>query len=118
MTNSLRQVLDQQYANLMFRQAESIRDWHSGKERHEQAEIHVRLALWEQGMGRITLDTQCRIYSILSFVMPGDAAFEDESTPLEELEREAAWETAYHEQLERRSCPECGDENCSAREQS
>lgn len=102
----------------MIRQAQSIHDWPISRERQEQAEIHVRLALWERGLGRISGDTQFRIYSILNFVMPGDSTVDDERLPLEELEREAAWETAYHEQLQRQTCPECGDGICPADESS
>ena len=48
--------------------------------------------------------------------MPADAAFTDETAPLAELERETGVEAAYFEQLERQSCPECGDGICPADE--
>jgi hypothetical protein len=109
---SLSQALQAQHEAALVHQAETIRNWPIPRERREQAEIHVRLALWERGIGRISDETQFRVYSILSFVMPDDAAFADETAPLQELEHEAAWEAAYHEQLERQSCPECGDGLC------
>lgn len=89
----------------MIGQAETIRNWPLPGERREQAEIHVRIALWERGIGRISDETQFRVYSILSFVMPDDAASTDEPVPLAELEREAAWQAAYHEQQERQHAP-------------
>lgn len=100
----------------MIEQAETIRHWPVGRERQEHAMIHVRLALWERGLGRISDETQHRVYSILSFAMPDDAAIENESMPLPELEREADIEAAYYEQLERRGCPECGDGICPVEE--
>jgi hypothetical protein len=96
----------------LIRQAETIRNWPIPRERQEQAEIHVRQALWERGLGRISDQTQYRIYSILSFVMPDDAAFVNEATLLPELRKEADMEAAFFEQLERQSCPECGDGLC------
>jgi hypothetical protein len=96
----------------LIAQAETIRGWPPGDERHELAENHVRLAIWERGLGRITDDAQHRIYSLLSFVMPDDDAFNGESVPLAELEQETTWVAAYHEQLEQRTCPECGDGKC------
>jgi hypothetical protein len=113
---SLSQALRAQHETALVRQAETIRDWPIPRERREQAEIHVRLALWERGMGRISDETQYCVYSILSFVMPDDAAYTDEPMPLAELDQEAAWEAAYHEQLERQRCPECGDGLCPAEE--
>lgn len=112
--NSLSHILNEQFAELLVSQAETIRAWPDVRERTEQAETHVRTALLEQMRGRISQESQFRIYSILSFVMPEDGAFEREMKPLAELEREADWETAYHEQLRRQSCPECGDWACSA----
>jgi hypothetical protein len=70
--------------------------------------------LWERGLGRIGDETQYRVYSILSFVMPDDGAFLDEPTPLSELEKEAEIEAAYYEQLARQCCPDCGDGLCPA----
>jgi hypothetical protein len=74
--------------------------------------IHVRSALWERGLGRITDATQYRIYSILSFAMPEEATLDEDPKPLAELEREAEIEVAYYQQLDRQSCPECGDGIC------
>lgn len=105
-------ALSEQHEAAMIRQAEIICQWPIGLERHEQAMIHVRSALWEREMGRITDATQYRIYSILSFAMPVDAPLEEEPTPLAELEREAEIEAAYYQQLDRQSCPECGDGIC------
>lgn len=96
----------------MIRQAETIRNWRPGMERIEQAEIHVRSVLWEQSIGRVGQATRYRVYSILNFVMPDDAAPAHDQTPLETLERDATWERAYYQQIERRSCPECGDGIC------
>jgi hypothetical protein len=110
--HSLSQALEELHEATLVRQAETIRDWPIPRERREQAEIHVRLALWERGLGRISDETQFRVYSILSFVMPEDATYTDELVPLEELEREAEWEAAYYQQLARQSCPECGDGLC------
>jgi hypothetical protein len=110
--HSLSQTLQALHEAALVRQAETIRDWPIPRERREQAGIHLRLALWERGLGHISEATQYRVYSILSFVMPDDAAYVDEQVPLEELEREAEWEAAYHEQLRRQSCPECGDGIC------
>jgi len=109
---SLSQALRQEHELTLVRQAELIRDWPPEPQRCEQAEIHVRLALWEQGIGRISRTAQHRVYSILSFVMPDDAEFPDEKAPLNQLDRETDVEAAYHKQLERRSCPECGDGLC------
>ncbi len=110
--HTLSQALQAQHEAAMIRQAEIIRDWPIIRDRHEQAMIHVRQTLWERGLGRISDETQYRVYSILSFVMPDDAAFDDEPVPLAELEREAAVETAFYEQLAQRGCPECGDGIC------
>lgn len=109
---SLAQVLQAQHERAMIRQAETIRDWPIALERQEQAEIQVRSALWERGWGRISDETQYRVYSILSFVMPNDAAFDNGPMPLAELEPETEIEAAYYEQLERQRCPECGDGIC------
>ena len=109
---TLSQALREQHEATMIRQAEIIRDWRMSRERHEQAMIHVRSALWERGFGRISDETQSRVYSILSFVMPDDAAFANEPTPLAELEKEGDIEAAYYEQLDQQSCPECGDGIC------
>lgn len=109
---TLSQALREEHEATMIRQAETIQQWGVRRERHEQAMIHVRLALFEQGTGRISAATQYRIYSILNFVMPEDAAFENESTPLPELDRESDIEAAYYEQLDRQSCPKCGDGIC------
>jgi hypothetical protein len=113
---NLNHVLDEQFAELLVCQAETIRSWPNATERFEQAEIHVRTALLEQIRGRITQETQCRVYSILSFVIPADGAFEGDPQPLAELEREADWERAYHEQLQRRFCEDCGEGICRAEE--
>jgi hypothetical protein len=109
---TLAQAVRNQREAALIHQAETIRDWRPGRERTEQAMIHVRLALWEQGIGRISSETQHRIYSVLNFVMPADATFVDEPTPMAELEPEADSEAAYYEQLERQSCPDCGDGRC------
>lgn len=95
----------------VLRQAETIRGWPEGDERTRAAETHVRLALFECP-SRIGEATRRRVYSLLSFVMPGDAAWADEATPDAVLERQAEWELEYQRQLERRSCPECGDGVC------
>lgn len=110
--STLTQALREQHEATMIRQAETICQWPVGRDRHEQAMIHVRSALWERGLGRISDESLYRVYSILSFAMPDDAAFENEPTPLAELEKEADIETAYYEQLERQSCSECGDGLC------
>lgn len=109
---TLAQALQVQYEATVIRQAEIIRNWRTGPERNAEAETHVRSVLWEQSRGRISQAVQHRIYSILSFVMPADAAFASEPTPLDQLEREAEWERAYQAQLQQRSCPECGDGIC------
>lgn len=111
---SLAQAVRQARELALVQQAELIRDWPQGPQRVEQAEIHVRLVLWEQGIARISQAAQHRVYSILSFVMPSDAAFHDEQIPLAELERETGVEAAYFEQLARQSCSECGDGLCPA----
>ena len=110
--DSLAQALNEQHQADMIRRAELIRDWRLGAERHEQAEIHVRLALHECPT-RIDDATRYRIYSILSFVFPDDCWREGDQVPTEVLEQEAAWEIEYQKQLEQRSCPECGDGFCS-----
>ena len=111
-SGSLAQALQVQHEATMIRQAETIRDWPSPPERQQQAEIFVRLTLWERGLGRISDETRRRIYAILNFVMPNDATFADVAMPLPELEKEAASLAAYHEQLARQSCPECGEGLC------
>jgi hypothetical protein len=114
--DSLAQALQAQHERAMIRQAETIRDWPIARERQDYAEIQVRSALWERGLGRISDETQYRVYSILSFAMPNDAAIENGPTPLEELEPETDIEAAYYEQLDRQSCPECGDGICPVEE--
>ena len=109
---SLAQVLQAQHERAMIRQAETIRDWPIARERQEQAEIQIRSTLWERGLGRISDETQYRVYSVLSFAMPNDERVENGPAPLAELEPETDIETAYYEQLERQSCPECGDGIC------
>ncbi len=96
----------------LIRQATIVRDWPDGPERAEQAKSLIRAALVEWAMGRISQETESQLYSILAFAMPDEPAHQDEPRPLAELEREAEWEAAYHEQLEQRSCPECGDGLC------
>jgi hypothetical protein len=115
--STLAQGLRDRHESTLIQQAELIRDWPRGRERNEQAMIHIRLALSEQCFGRISQATQARVYSLLSFAMPDDATFTDEPTPIAELQREAADEAAYYEQLERQSCPECGDGICPVDEQ-
>lgn len=111
-TTSLKEALQAQHEAALIRQAEMIRNWPIPLERQEEAEIHVRQALWERGLGRISDQTQYRVYSILSFVMPDDGALADEATPFPELQKESDMEAAFYEQLERQSCPECGDGLC------
>lgn len=113
---TLVQALQDEHEATVIRQAEIINNWRTGPERTAEAETHVRSVLWEQGRGRISQAVQHRVYSILSFVMPDDAAFANEPTPLHEPEREAEWERAYHEQLQQRSCLECGDGVCPTSE--
>lgn len=113
---SLAQVLQMQHERAMVRQAETIRDWPIARERQEQAEIHVRSALWERGLGRISDETQYRVYSILCFAMPNDAAVDNAPSPLSELELETDIEAAFYEQIDRQSCPECGDGICPVEE--
>jgi hypothetical protein len=113
---TLAQALQEQHEAAVIRQAEMIRDWRAGPERTKQAETYVRSVLWEQSIGRVGQATQYRVYSILSFVMPADAAIQGEPLPVARLESEADWERAYHEQLEQRSCPECGDGMCPVEE--
>ena len=108
----LSEALRDQHETTLIRQAETIRDWPRGRERNEQAEIHVRLALWEQGRGRISQAVQSRVYSLLSFVMPADAFAENEAVPTSVRDQAAEYEAAYNLQLEQRSCPECGDGLC------
>lgn len=110
--SKLGEALRQLHADAMIGQAEFIGSWPDENERNEEAMNHVRLALWEQEMGRITELIKYRIYSTLSFVMPVDDAFQEGPTSLETLEREAEWELAYHAQLDRRGCSECGDGIC------
>ena len=114
--DNLKEALHDLHADALIRQAETIRDWPAGPERHEQAAIHVRYAVWEQTMGRITDETKQTVFSILCFALPDTTDFTDEPTPLDVLEREAEWELAYHEQLERQNCPECGDGVCPVEE--
>jgi hypothetical protein len=96
----------------LISQAETIRDWPVPHERLEQAENHVRLALWEQQMGRISDATKVKVYSLLHFAIPNYVTDTDEGTPFSPLEREAKWEAAYYEQLTQRSCLDCGDGVC------
>lgn len=117
-STTLSLALRNEHEAAMIRQAEIICQWPVGRERHEQAMIHVRSALWERGLGLIADATQYRIYSILSFAMPEDATLDDDPMPLAELEREAEIEAAYYQQLDRQSCPECGDGKCSAGDKS
>lgn len=109
---TLSQALRQRHEAALIEQAETIHRWPIGRERHEQAIIHIRSTLWERGLGRISDETQYRVYSILNFALPDEAAFENEPAPLPELEPETDIEAAYYEQLERQSCPECGDGIC------
>jgi hypothetical protein len=55
---------------------------------------------------------QSRVFSILSFAMPTSDASQSEPVPENVLDKAAAYEAAFHEQLERQSCPECGDGMC------
>lgn len=109
--DSLRKRLFEQHESDMVRMAEMIRDWGPGTERTHSAEMFVRQALFETP-SRISQETQYRIYSILSFVMPEDAAYADEPTPEPVLDKQAEMERLYQQQLDQRSCPECGDGMC------
>lgn len=108
---SLRQRLFDQHESDMVRLAEIIRDWEPGTERDHSAEIFVRQALFETP-ARISQATQYRIYSLLSFVMPDDATYVEEETPEPVLDKQAEMARLYQEQLDQRSCPECGDGMC------
>jgi hypothetical protein len=111
-STSLAQAIQSQREATLLHQAETIRDWPSMHERQQQAEIHVRMALSERRLGRISEQVQQKVYSILNFALLNKATYMDVSMPLPELESERDIEAAYYQQLERRSCPECGDGIC------
>jgi hypothetical protein len=108
----LAEALQTQHEAAMIAQAETIHHWPEPRERLSQAEIHVRLALLEQQSGRISGAAKSKIFALLRYAMPDPSTYTDEPRLLPELEREAAWEAAYHEELSRRSCQECGDGLC------
>jgi hypothetical protein len=97
------------HAEHVVRSAEIIRDWPDTLERLDQAIIYIREAMYLCTVNRISYVEESRIFSILSFAMPTHATVENEPNVLNQPD---AYEAAYNEQLERRSCPECGDGIC------
>jgi hypothetical protein len=96
----------------LIRIAETIRDWPATKERLDQATRYIRETMYFCAMKRISQAEESQVFSILSFAMPTRAAVENEPIPDKILDQTAADEAAYNEQIERRSCPECGDGMC------
>jgi hypothetical protein len=109
---SLAQALQAHREAAMIGQAETILHWPERQERLAQAEIHVRQALLEEQNGRISSAVKVKVFSLLHFAMPDVATYTEEPALLPELEQGTDWEAAYHEQLQQRSCPECGDGLC------
>src|ERR1051326_7751438 len=92
--------------------AEMIRAAPESIERTSQAIRHVREAMYFCTIKKISQAEESQVFSILSFAMPPPAVVENEPIPDRILDQAADDEAAYNEQLERRSCPECGDGMC------
>lgn len=97
----LEQALAAERSRSLLRQAWVVRDAADGPERARAAQDLIREAFVACATGRITLETESMIYTVLSFAMP-----EEPPSP------DAGPQAAYAQQLERRSCPECGDGHC------
>jgi hypothetical protein len=93
----------------MVRQAEIIRDYLPGDERDREARQHVRSARIERTLGNITAEEESRIFTLLSFVMPRDAAGIHERPP-DDARQQAPPEPADQMQPEVAcylGCPAC-----------
>ncbi len=79
---SLAAILRTQRAEALISQAKLIRDYPESPERTREAERHVREALVQRALGNVTAQEEYRIFSLLSFVMPSDAAEDEERAPI------------------------------------
>ena len=116
-TDNLQAALEAERASSLVRQAKTIRDWPDGPQRAEEAQTLIRTALVSWATGRISQATESQLYTPLNFAMPGEGVTIDgESAPLSVREEEAEWERLYQQQLDQRTCPECGDGACPTNE--
>ena len=100
-TPSLSAALAQERSDSLLKQARIVRDWKDEPQRAEQAKSLIRQALVEWATGRISQEIEAKLYCVLSFAMP-----ESNDTRVE------TYEAAHRQQMEQRSCPECGDGQC------
>lgn len=101
--SSLPAALAKERKESLLKQAKIVRDWEDGPERAEQAKSLIRQALVEWAMGKISQETEFKLYTILNFAMPEPHRIESED-----------FAAAYLQQLDRQHCPECGDGRCPA----
>lgn len=82
MAASLAERLHALHVEHLIRAAETIRDWPTNYERLEQAQRHIREAILNCTLGRITLAEESVLFSLLSFAMPEpDQVFDGSDTP-------------------------------------
>ena len=77
----LAEILREMRADSLIREAETIRDYQPCPERNAQAEKHIREAMLLGALRTISPDVEHRIFTVLNFVMPGDAPFVGEMPP-------------------------------------
>ncbi len=99
--SSLPAALARVHKESLLKQAAMVRDWEDGPQRAEQAKALIRQALVEWATGRISQETESKLYVILDFAMPGHCSNDSEK-----------YATAYQQQLARQHCAECGDGIC------
>jgi hypothetical protein len=81
MAGNLAGILRRMRAESLIRQAETIRDYPPGDERTHAAESHVRETMLQRTLANITRQEEYQIFSILHFLMPSDAPFENDRPP-------------------------------------
>ena len=70
MSETLTSVLRRHRAGALIAEAEVIRESADGADRTREAERHVREAMLQRVLGNLTAEEECRILSLLHFVMP------------------------------------------------
>lgn len=90
MPENLAGFLRQMRIDALICQAETVRDWPSNADRIAEAMTHIREAMLQCTIGRITQEEKYHIISILHFAMPSDAPSADEHPPVDPDEKPPA----------------------------